>query len=162
MDWSEQGINDAISAIDKYQKDLMEKVEKLIDMMLEHGKEQAIIRLTQHVYTGETIESLYGYRKGNKGYLQVGGAAIWLEFGTGVVANDCPQGWYVHPLAGNLAMAGIGDYGNQHGADPNGWYYPDTDGTWKHTYGIPATMFFYESMKSIEQNFDTMAKGVWK
>jgi hypothetical protein len=55
-------------------------------------------------------------------------------------------------------IKGIGTYGKGHGADPNGWYYPDEAGEWHHTYGIPATMFMWRSAQTTRAKIPEMAR----
>lgn len=153
-------VSAAIAEVEAYKKSIDTKIHQLIDRLVRNGEEYAIYRLSSHIYTGDTINSVTGYRKGNKGVILVGGAALWLEFGTGVVANACPQGWYPHPLAGYMGMAGIGDYGKGHGADPDGWWYPK-DGEWHHTYGIPATQFMYRTFQDLVREEPELAKEIF-
>ena len=78
----------------------------------------------------------------------VGGAAIWLEFGTGVVTNNSYKGGYVHPKAEELGMYGLGEYGYGHGADPD-------------YHGIPATMFMYHSAWNARRDIPYLARRIW-
>ena len=101
----------------------------------------------------------------NKGgftaHILVGGAAVWLEFGTGVVANPVGVGGYAHPMAAELGMYGIGEFGHGHGADPNGWWYYDETGRKRHTFGIPATMFMYHSAWNARRDIPYLARRIW-
>lgn len=128
--------------------------------MCEFGEDYAI-NLVGHIDTGETINSIKGYRQDDKGVIVAGGNAIWLEFGTGVKHNG-GVGSYPHPLASKLGMSAIGTYGAGHGADKNGWYYPSEDGEWKHTYGIEANMFMYRTAQELINQFPDMAMEVFR
>ena len=132
--------------------------EELITRMLREGEMTARILLT-HVDTGNTLSTIMGYRDGNKGMILVGGNAIWIEFGTGIVANNGAA--YPNPAAENLGMDAIGTYGEGHGSDPNGWYYPGDDGKWHHTFGIPANMFMYNTAQMLRREYAKMAKEIF-
>ncbi len=150
-------ISVAIQKLKKFQKDLPRKINELIDKMTKFGEDYAINTLG-HIDTGETLSSIIGYRNGNTGFIVAGGNAIWIEFGTGVTYNGAVGG-SPHPLGEDLGMT-IGTYGEGHGADENGWYYQDDDGTWKHTFGIQANMFMYRTAQALKAAFPNMVKEI--
>lgn len=150
-----QGIDAAIREIKRNRLEVDKKVQELISVMVAEGEDYAI-NTVGHVDTGETLASIHGYREGNKGVIVAGGAAIWLEFGTGVIRNS-----ERHPKADELGMKAWGEYGKGHGKDPNGWYYPDGEG-WSHTYGIEANMFMYHTAQYLKQIFTEKAREVFK
>lgn len=160
---SEKSIDDAIRKIELYKKDLKTKTSRLVDVLAKRVEEYAAFELSQHVWTGETLASLRSVHDADSftARVIVGGAAVWLEFGTGVVANPVGVGNYAHPKAAELGMDGIGEYGHGHGADPNGWWYYDADGRKRHTYGIPATMFMYYSAMTTRDRIPEMARGLF-
>lgn len=155
---SEVEIDSAIKELEAYKKSIKERTQRLIEVMCQSGEYYAIQNLT-HVDTGETLSSIHGYRKGNKGYIVAGGNAVWIEFGTGVARNGTG---YPHPLAQSYGMAAIGTYGDGNGSNPDGWYYYDADGRRKHTLGIKADMFMYKAAREIEKQFPDLAKGVFE
>lgn len=161
VELSTESIDRAIRLLEDYQKRLDSKIEELLDAMVKAGEEYALYQLSMHIDTGLTMHETYGYRNGKVGYIVSGGAAIWLEFGTGVVANKTYQGAYVHPVAGAAGMMGIGDYGQQHGADPNGWWYYDGNGKKRHTFGIPATMFMYNTAQQLRRDYPDLARRLF-
>lgn len=115
--------------------------------------------LMDHIDTGNTLSTIHGYRNGNNGVIVANGAAIWIEFGTGVYAD----GQTDHPLLGRVnGIVGHGEYGKGHGADPNGWWYPGDDGEWHHTYGIKANYFMYNTAQMLKRECPQMAKEVFK
>lgn len=163
---NKKSIANAISRVNLYKRDLMKKTEILTDKLAEDLKYNAENELINHVDTGETFDSLSISKRTLKdGYsatVSVGGAAVWLEFGTGVIANNCSPGEFVHPLPGvYFKFDGIGTYGKGHGADPNGWWYYDADGKKHHTYGIPATMFMYHSTMATRGRVFSIARGLF-
>lgn len=155
---SNQGLSDAVKAIKQYKKTLTAKINELIDRMVAVGEDFAI-NAVGHVDTGETLNSIMGYRKGKTGFVVAGGNAIWLEFGTGVIYNGA-VGSSPHPRGEELGMT-IGTYGAGGGSDVNGWYYVGDDGSLKHTFGIEANMFMYRTARQIEAVFPDLAKEVF-
>jgi hypothetical protein len=132
--------------------------EELITRMLREGEVTARILLT-HVDTGNTLSTIMGYREGNTGMILAGGNAIWIEFGTGIVANNGAA--YPNPAAEDLNMDAIGTYGRGHGSDLKGWFYKDEYGEWKHTFGIPANMFMYNTAQMLRREYAKMAKEIF-
>jgi hypothetical protein len=105
-----------------------------------------------------------GYRSGNMGIIEVGGNAIWIEFGTGVVAN--PGTDSVHSPDASASMAIIrpwGTYGKGQGSNPGGWFYYDEadHGKLKHTFGIPMNPFMEQAAHRLEREFRRKAKEVF-
>lgn len=171
---SEKDLDRAIRLLELYQKDLMPKVHVVVDHLAKTAEDNARAELQPHVWSGETISSLHTEKRDTQytstRTVSVGGAAVWLEFGTGVVANNCEPGEFVHPYAKELGMYGIGEYGHGLGASPNGWYF-DSDAEWAngtynvyerhHTFGIPATLFMYHSAWAARRELPKYAKGVF-
>ena len=171
----EQSIDNAIRLVEQYRDDLTPKTRKIVDDAARVAENNARQELQQHIWSGETLQSLQTVKNKDSQYtaastVTVGGAAIWLEFGTGVVANNCPPGTFVHPKAQELGMVGIGMYGAGHGSDPRGWYFDEgvwdngTFTSWQtyHTFGIPATMFMYNSAKMARRYLPSIARGVFR
>lgn len=157
-----EGFAEAAKWLEDYKKQMLKNVSDLVGKMLREGEVTARVFLT-HFDTGETHASILGYREGNHGMIVAGGNAIWIEFGTGVYA----PGQADHPLLGQLdGIVAHGQYGKGHGADPNGWYYPlfegDPDTPWRHTYGIPANMFMYNTAQMLRKEYKRMAKEIFK
>lgn len=167
--FSQEGLNKAADWLDDYAKRILPKnVVDLISHMTRTGEVWAV-SLLQHIDTGETLSSIHGIRNGNAGVIVAGGKAVWLEFGTGVYA----PGQVDYPKA----VEGIvphGTYGKGHGSNPNGWWYPDPNGTleledeetgekkrYSHTMGIPANMFMYNTMQMLKREFPQMAKEIF-
>jgi hypothetical protein len=156
---SPQSIDNALKVVKGYKKWIKQKVNELIDKLLEVGEDYAINEVG-HVDTGATLSSIKGYRKGNKGVIVAGGNAIWLEFGTGVKYNGS-VGSSPHPKGKELDMT-IGTYGKGHGAEPQGWWYQkDGEEEWKHTYGIKANMFMYRTARELEKIAPKLAREVF-
>lgn len=172
---SEKDLDRAIRLVELYKKDLDGKTSVFVDGVARTVEGNARNELSNHIWSGETMASLHTEKMANKGHTYtsrviVGGAAVWLEFGTGVVANNCSPGEFVHPMAKELGMYGIGEYGYGLGSSPNGWYF-DSDAEWAngtynvyerhHTFGIPATLFMYHSAWAGRRALTHIAKGVF-
>jgi len=160
---SEQSIENAIRQVEQYKDDLKPRAELIADELAKTVKNHAEEQLLNHIETGETFDSLRIEKTGT--YTRrviVGGAAVWLEFGTGIVANHAFPGEYLHPKAVELGMSGIGTYGKGQGSNPWGWWYYDETHRKRHTYGIPATMFMYYSAQVAREKMVDIAKEVFR
>ena len=151
--------------LEKYAKNVLpKKVQELLELMTQKGEEIAKLNL-KHIDTGETFNSIVGYRKGNEGYIVAGGNAVWIEFGTGVYA----PGQTDHPKLDEVpGIVRHGEWNGRHGANPNGWFYPNENGNFEyngkrysHTMGIASNPFMYEASKFIRENCPQMAKEIF-
>lgn len=164
VELSEKSLDEAIMAVQIYRDSLDNKASVLVKETATQVEEYAAFELSKHIESGDTLASLKTiYRQGAQtARVKVGGAAVWLEFGTGVVRNNVGVGNYAHPKAKELGMYGIGEYGHGHGSDPNGWWYTDVDGAHYHTYGIPATMFMYHSAWNARRDIPELARRIFR
>ena len=178
----EKSIDRAIKLVEVYKEDLIRNTRNTVDRLGQVAENNARLELQSHIWSGETLASLHTEKNETKytssRTVKVGGAAVWLEFGTGVVANNCSPGEYVHPYAQELGMYGIGEYGHGYGSNPNGWYFYDdgqydaefvggTQNTYNtgrpiHTFGIPATLFMYHSAWAARRELPKYAREVWR
>lgn len=177
-------VSRAISDVHAYGVWIQDTLNELLEIIAKYGEDQAIRRV-QHIDTGETINSIHGFTHfasvGKKeAIIMAGGAAVWIEFGTGVLRNPSDA----HPYRPN-GIVGIGEYGNygrsriSQGAEPRGWYYP-TDreelaltnsrgyparmrsGMYlAFTYGMPQNMFMWNTAQAILKQIPTLAKEVF-
>lgn len=151
-------LEKAADYLNRYADKLDKQSANIVAAMLQSGEEEAADNLG-HVDTGETLSTLASYQNGNEGTIQIGGNAIWIEFGTGMVAN---QGQDEHPMKEALGLSPWGTYGEGHGSDEDGWFYPGDDGYYHHTYGIPANYFFYNTAQMLRRQYAKIAKEVFK
>lgn len=160
MNVSVQSIDKAIKELEAYKVRIEQRLNQLIDRMCMDGAAYAILNLT-HVDTGLTQGSIIGYREGNRGIIEVGGNAIWIEFGTGVLGNS--GGDSVHENRAELGVSDWGTYGQGNGSNPGGWYYYDESdgGKLKHTFGIPMNPFMEWAAKRLESEFKSKAREVF-
>ena len=161
---SAASIADAAKQLRQYAESLSDKTEKLVRTMGEYGSEMALRHFNEkpHVETGTTRDSIHYEHDGTSGTVSVSGAAVWIEFGTGVANNGMQAGVYVHEKAAELGMAAIGTYDRGHGADPRGWYYYAADGTKHHTRGIESNPFMYQASQDMRRELLDKAKEVFK
>lgn len=157
------GLEKAAKWLERYEKSLDKKSNNLVDKLVESGQAYAHLNL-KHIDTGATASSIRGQRKGNEGEISVGGAAVWIEFGTGVVKNSGDP----HPKAVELSMSPWGTYvwygnisGLPHGNSPNGWWYKGDDGEYHHTYGIAMNPFMYNTAQSLRRDCKETAREVF-
>lgn len=151
------GISTAIGELKAYKRRILKRLEELIDVMCVEGEEYAC-NFLEHIDTGETINSIRGYREGNVGIIEAGGAVYWLEFGTGTTYNKGSDPY--HDNRYELGMNNWGNFGMGQGKDPNGWWYWK-DGKWNHTYGIPENPFMAKSAERLRQEFVKNAQRVF-
>ena len=151
--FSESSISNCIAELEAYKKSLSDKCIKLIEIMCREGEEYAITRWAQHIWSGETAESVMGYREGNVGVISVGGNAIWIEFGTGVYTAGYS---YPAPLPDGISIHGA--YGKS-ANDPNGWTYFDKfTGDFYHTHGHIGDPIMWETARKLEEEAHKYAK----
>lgn len=159
-----RGINTLIKELEKEKRKLTLKLWELIDVMCMDGEDYACEYLT-HVDTGETLGSIMGYREGNKGIITAGGAAVWIEFGTGTLENGGKSGGDpFHPYRAELGVSDWGTYGKGYGDGsqyPNGWYY-FKNGAWHRTTGIAEEPFMANTAERLRDEFMDKVKKVFK
>lgn len=80
-----------------------------------------------------------------------------IEFGAGIHYNK-----EQNPKANELGF-GVGTFPGQiHAFQSEGWFYWDEDSqSWKHTYGVKATMPMYKASEEIIRNIRKIAKEVF-
>lgn len=151
IELSEESIENAIRQIEDYAKDLKAKASNLVRDITYEVRDTAAYELSKHIWTGATIASLkVEYKIGDMtARVLVGGAAVWLEFGTGVVTNNSSVGGYVHPMGAQLGVCGLGTYGQGHGADPD-------------FHGIPATLFMWNSAQTARRDIPNLARRIYR
>lgn len=153
---SSGSLADAAKQLRQYAESLQGKTENLVQELGEYGLDSAVNNLG-HVDTGETLGSFEFAREGTKGSVSVGGAAVWIEFGTGVIRNSGSK----HPMADELGMSDWGTYGDGNGANEHGWWYP-AEGGHKHTFGIRMNPFMYLASQDMRRELLDMAKEAFK
>ncbi len=162
---SAKGIDKAIRELRRYQNWLRECTEKFLQALAEEGVQIASAQFRAAEYDGTNDVSVSVENRGElkAAVVAVGGAVLFIEFGTGVKYPDN------HPEAGTHGFA-HGQYGHKLGRLKNGWRYrgdPGTNGEViaegkhageVHTYGNPANMSMYRTIRELEQRFEEIAR----
>lgn len=157
-------IDAAIRELKAYADRLPKIADAIANGLAQMGYTVAVGIMANHIFDGNTINSLTVERQGEGKYILYAEseALLFLEFGTGVRG-------YGHPKAGDFGM-GPGTYpGQTHALDPKGWWYPtgderlivkrNKDGQgFGHSFGIPPAMPFYLSGQRIKQDILKVAK----
>lgn len=149
-------IASAAEQLRKYAASLEEKTEQLVQKLGEKGAASANLYL-EHDDTGETRSSIAFTRQCKSGSVTVGGAAVWIEFGTGVLAN---AGNSPHPKRDEAGAVPWGEYGSGNGKGI--WYFPSKYGGWTATKGIPMNPFMYAASQDMRRDLVETAKEAFR
>lgn len=164
---SQRGIDTLLREIESYTVWLKERSQVLLDRLAQAGFEVASARFAKAVYDGTNDASVSMETRGDgvRAVVAVGASVLFIEFGTGVTYPDN------HPKAAELGMK-RGEYGQGHGKQSSWGYYgdPGTNGVVKMkkdgstvviTYGNPANMPMYETVKELEAMLPDLVKEVF-
>ena len=152
---SEKEITRAIKDIEKYKRELTEKVNLLIGELTDYGVEvaKAQVRELGAWYTGELESSIKGYFSPSVGVgiIKAGAPyAVYVEFGTGIVGKSQP-----HPSPDDWRY----DI-NEHG-ESGWWYFNDYTGHTQWTKGMPSRPFMYNTARMLENECRIIAREVF-
>ena len=151
----EAGIDYAIHKVEQYKREFLEKVDKLVKTLVQHGKEVASIQIAEldAVYSGELLGSLEGFffPASHVGIIKAySDYAIYVEFGTGVVGSESP-----HPNP-NGYIYDVNNHGDK------GWvYYDKNSDTFKWTKGFKSRPFMYNTARQLEKECKKIAVEVF-
>lgn len=165
---TEDGIDQAIQELKRYKKWLLERTQKFLEALAEEGLQIASAKFGEATYDGTNDVSCSIEERGESkvAVLALGSAVLFIEFGTGIKYPDD------HPEAGKHGMT-RGQYGYGLGKLQNGWRYSGDPGTngevitsgkhagEVHTYGNPANMSMYQTMRELEVKFEEIARRVY-
>lgn len=162
-------LDEAVNALEDYQKSLNVKAKVLIEKLAEVGFDVADIRFKQAQYDGVNdvvVQSPQWVEDNKIVLLAKGNAVTFIEFGAGVRYTE------VHPLA--LEKGAIrGAYGKGKGKNKSWTYYgePGTNGKIVRvsdkgmiirTEGNPPARAMYEAVKTMREKILEIAKEVFK
>ena len=165
VELSQKGIDKAIKELNDYKKWLKDCTEKFLKALADEGAQIATAKFQRAVYDGtnDVKVSVENREENTVAVVAVGSAVLFIEFGTGVKYPDN------HPEAGKNGFT-RGGYGYKLGRLEKGWRYtgdPGSNGevitTGKHagevhTYGNPANMSMYETVRELEEKFAEIAR----
>ena len=164
LDLTTQSIDAAIQAVNEYKKWIEEKSKELLEELVRLGYEISTFNFTWAAYDGTNDVSVTWETRGENrvAVVATGNAVLFIEFGTGITFPDD------HPLAADNGMI-RGEYGKGYGGNPAGWNYKGDPGTYGvvekngsvHTYGNPANMSMYLTMRDLERDFAEIARRVF-
>lgn len=165
---NEQSIDRAIKELDNYKKWLVDKTKEFLKALADEGVQIASAKFAKAVYDGTNDVSCSVEERGeNKiAVVAVGSATLFIEFGTGVKYPDN------HPEAAEHGMI-RGGYGYCLGRLEKGWRYTGDPGSngevitegkhagQVHTYGNPANMCMYQTVRELQEKFEEIARRVY-
>lgn len=173
-DLSQKGIEKLIKDLKNYRDVILpNKCRELVTRLAEIGIQTAKVHIAEsplgHYVTirTETQPTEIGY----KAILIATGETfvsdeyadfntlLAIEFGAGRHYNPESES---NPKASELGF-GVGTFPGQiHAIEEKGWYYWDEESqSWKHTYGVKATMPMYKASEEIIRNIRKIAKEVF-
>ena len=161
------GVDDLIKGVDEYREGLKTGALKLVQRLTQEGYEIASIGFQGAQYDGINDSGVFVEDRGQtaKAVVAVGGAVLFIEFGTGVTYPDD------HPEAAANGMI-RGGYGLGNGRRQSWTYYgePGTNGEVVRvtpkgqkvvTRGNPANKPMYEAVKQLKERLPQLVKEVF-
>ena len=165
-----KSLQQAIKQIEQYRDDLPRKCQEICRRLAEEGVRVADAAINS-VPIGKTITlttDINPSKMGCQAIMKMTGretrtedgrifyTALAIEFGAGIRYNST-----ANPKASEFGM-GVGTFpGQTHAENPEGWYYLDSNGEWKHSYGVQASMPMYKAGVSLRQKIDSIVKEVF-
>ncbi len=169
---SKKNIKELQNKLDEYSLSLTNKCKTLVQRLALHGLKVASVNANESplghyihftvtsdqmpneahallIMDGQVLES---------GLYEPFHTALAVEFGAGIRYNPIPN-----PNASKLGL-GVGTFpGQTHAFDKNGWYFWDEKTeSWKHSYGIKATMPMYNAYTSMFSEVEKIAREVFR
>ena len=166
-----KSLQQAIKQIESYRDDLPRKCQEICRRLSEEGVRVADAAINS-VPIGKTITlttDINPSKMGCRAIMNMIGretrtedgrifyTALAIEFSAGVrYANTAS------PKAKDFGM-GTGTFPNaKHSWQMEGWYYLDSNGEWKHSYGVQASMPMYKASVEMQQKIDSIVKEVFR
>lgn len=161
-------IDQAIKELQNYKKWLLEKTQEFLKELGNEGVEISSAKFSEATYDGTNDVTCSVEERGDTkvAVVALGGAVLFIEFGSGIRYPDS------HPEAGKHGMK-HGTYGYGLGKMEKGWRYTGDPGTngeiitqgkhagQVHTYGNPANMSMYQTVRELEEKFEEIARRVF-
>lgn len=169
--FDKDSIDEAINELERYEKWLNDKTELFVQRMADEGVEIASINFEDAAYAGTNDVKVHmkNIDSKNVAVVAVGAAVLFIEFGTGLNMGEHPErpaGYYP------------GSYGNGRGSSEKGWFYKGEIGNapagtgeaiiqdladrgFIHTYGNPANMSMYMTVRELVDKTQKIASEVF-
>ena len=166
LEINNSSIDNALRELERYEKKIDRAGAEIVRKLSIIGYDVAYSVMHDHIWTGETIDSLTVIERSPTKYILMAQseALMFFEFGAGVKG-------YGHPRAGEFG-AGPGTYpGQTHALDPGGWWYETDDDLliehigkdgrgYAHTYGNEPRMPFQQAVDKMKDDLLKVAKEV--
>lgn len=165
-----KSLEEAIRQIEQYRDELPRKAQQLCQRLAEEGVKVADVAINS-VPIGRTITlttDINPSKMGCRAMLKMTGretrtedgrvfmTVLAIEFGAGIRLNPTEN-----PKSSEFGF-GVGTFpGQTHAENPEGWYYLDNNGEWKHSYGVQASMPMYKASVEMRQKLDSIVKEVF-
>lgn len=165
--FSDKSIQNAIKALRAYENSLTYKCRLLAEKLAEKGVEVARVQIADldAIFTSELIQSIHseyvGSVKGGGIWAVVAGTdhAAFVEFGTGIVGQQSP---YEGKLPEGVTWQYASGKTIRQLADGRyGWFYPDDEGNWYFTEGMPSRPFMYNTAMELRRIVTETAREVF-
>lgn len=149
---SVSSIKNLQKELERYKEGLNYKAKLFAERLAERGVEIARVQIADldAIFTGELIQSIHSEYKGSAPsgaiFAVVAGTnhCAMVEFGTGWKGKNTP---YPHPLPEGVSWEyNTGKtirYNEKKGTYY--WFYPDKDGSWHYTEGMPSRPFMFNT-----------------
>ena len=161
------GADKAMEVLRGLAGDMEQTASEIARRLADEGFNVAYEILANHIYKGETIESLEVIEEYPGRYVltATSGAILFMEFGAGARYGSG------HPWAGQFGM-GPGTYpGQTHAFNPRGWWFETSDPnlivfigengkTYGHSYGNAPHMPFYQASARMRDRILDIAREV--
>ena len=160
VEWSPWGMRAAADALREFGVWAQQKQNELLSRLANIGLEEASIHFAyvRPFYNNGhyRFDAELSVEQIDNGYVirASGEDVCFIEFGAGVTygegyPGDRPEG-----------VVGIGEYGNKHGAEPKGWWFP-VDDSWERTFGNPPAAGMFAAEQKVRQQVYNIAKEVF-
>jgi hypothetical protein len=154
-------IQDAIDALDKYERKLQQKNRQFLDKLSDVGVKTAESGFMSAQYDGEYSITVSKQFEESTVYVVASGEAVaFIEFGTGIYYPDehpfATQPWMRHGSWSTSEM------GKGHWDDKRGWWYDTGGGEYVNTHGNPANMSFYNAAVDMKSRARETAMEVFR
>lgn len=165
---SQSSIQNAIKQLRAYQDSLTYKCQMVAQKLAEKGVEIARVQIADldAVFTSELLSSIHSeYEESTKGggiWAVVAGSshAAFVEMGSGIIGKQSPYpGKLPDGVTWNYAS---GKTIRQLADGRYGWFYPDDDGNWYFTEGLPSRPFMYYTSLQLMKLVEKTVKEVFK
>ena len=166
IDLNVNDIDAAISELEDYRDEIIEKIGDFVDALTQGGVEVASMKVaaSQGDSNNVSVDRYYADTEGNivKAVICLNGTdCLFVEFGAGLYYNN----GNAHPYASQFGY-GVGTYPSKHppnrAINPAYWWYRGQDGALHFSRGTEATMPLYSAAESMRNDVIVKAAEIFK